>query len=44
MAGKEPAAAAPEKLTTRNEAEVELLRAFRRLPAKRRKALLEMID
>lgn len=40
----EPAASAPEKLTTRNEAEAELLRAFRRLPARRRKALLEMID
>ena len=27
-----------------NQAEAELLRAFRRLPARRRKALLEMID
>ena len=40
----EPATSAPEKLTTRNETEAELLRAFRRLPARRRKAPLEMID
>lgn len=40
----EPTTSAPEKLTTRNETEAELLRAFRRLPARRRKALLEMID
>ena len=39
-----PVAPDPKKLTTRNEAEAELLRAFRRLPARRRKALLEMID
>jgi transcriptional regulator with XRE-family HTH domain len=30
-------------ISTRTEAEAELLRAFRRLPVKRRKALLEMI-
>jgi DNA-directed RNA polymerase specialized sigma24 family protein len=39
-----PVAPDPKKLTTRSEAEADLLRAFRRLPARRRKALLEMID
>ena len=41
---EELAASAPERLTTCNESEVELLRPFHWLPARRRKALLEMID
>ena len=39
-----PVAPGTKKLTTRSEAEADLLRAFRRLPARRRKALLEMIN
>lgn len=31
-------------ISTRSEAEVQLLKAYRRLPARRRKALLDMLD
>ena len=35
---------AEHAISTRTDAEVRLLKAYRKLPAKRRKALLEMLD
>jgi transcriptional regulator with XRE-family HTH domain len=41
----DPAASEAESgISTRSEAETQLLKAYRRLPARRRKALLDMLD
>jgi len=45
QAATDPSASGTESgISTRSEAEAQLLKAYRRLPARRRKALLDMLD